>query len=130
MSRLEMSVGEKTLTFRYDVQALCEIEEDHGTLEALLDKMSGKDRPTQAQLYLIACTANAGARFRREAEGVTTEWLRANLSPGQMTKARMMAQAAVMVGMHRENALDDDGDVDETLEEIRKKKEQKTPAAG
>lgn len=130
MSRLEMSVGEKTLTFRYDVQALCEIEEDHGTLDALLDKMSGKDRPTQAQLYLIACTVNAGARFRGEAEGATPEWLRAHLSPGQLTKARVMAQAAVMVGMHRENALDDDGDVDETLEEIRKKKEQKTPAAG
>ena len=130
MSRLEMSVGEKTLTFRYDVQALCEIEEDHGTLDALLDKMSGEDKPTQAQLYLIACTANAGARFRAEAETVTPEWLRDHLSPGQLVKARVMAQAAIMVGMHRENALDDDGDVDETLEEIRKKKEQKTPAAG
>ena len=126
MSSLTLKAGNREMLLRYDLQALWDIEEEHGSIEALLEKMDGRDKPAAATAFLVACMANAGERYRTgrdDIDAVTPEWLKKNLSPGQMNKARGMALKAMVLGNYREYAADDDGDVDETLAEIRKKKE-------
>lgn len=128
MEKLTLKAGGRELLLRYDLQMLCDVEDEYGSLDDLLDKMEGKERPTTHALFMIACAANAGERHRSGAEDVTTEWLKENLSPRQQREASAMARFAIMLGMRREYAADDDGDVDEVLEEIRKKKDEKNPA--
>ena len=128
MEKLTLKAGGRELLLRYDLQMLCDVEEEYGSLDDLLDKMEGKERPTNHALFMIACAANAGERHRGGAEDVTMEWLKENLSPRQQREASAMARLAIMLGMRREYAADDDGDVDEVLEEIRTKKDEKNPA--
>lgn len=128
MKKLTLKAGGRELLLRYDLQMLCDVEEEYGNLDELLEKMDGKERPTKHALYMIACAANTGERHRGGTEDVTPEWLKENLSPKQQKEARAMARIAVMLGMRREYAADDDGDVDEVLEEIRKKKETSSQA--
>lgn len=128
MNKLTLKTGDRELLLRYDIQAMCEIEEEYGCIEDLLDKMAGNARPADAALFLISCTANAGERHRGGRADITPEWLKENLSPKQLKEGRVYAQLAVMLSMKREYATDDDGDVDEVLEEIRKKKEMSSPA--
>lgn len=126
MRKLTLKAGGRELLLRYDLQAMWDIEEEHGSMDALLEKMDGRDKPAAATAFLVACMVNAGERYRTgkdEIDAVTPEWLRKNLSPGQLCKARRMALEAMVLGNHREFVADDDGDVDETLAEIRQKKE-------
>jgi len=103
---------------------MCDAEEKYGSMGKLQEQMTGQEKPMQASIDLMCYLANAGERHEGRKADVTPEWLRANLSPKQLGEARIKCQQALIVGMHRECAEDEDVEVDAVLEEIRKKKAQ------
>ena len=112
--------GGRELRFLFDVQAWCEIEEIFGSLQSMNQRMSSKEKPMEASLALIAVTMNAWNRHKGAPEDVTTDWLKVNLTPGQVTEAALFAKAALVEGMRREDAPEEE-DADVGAEELQKK---------
>ena len=134
MKELSMVAGGREFTLRYTVQVICDAEEKYGSINTLQKRMGGDDKPMEAALDMMAYMANAGEKHAGRKADFTAEWFKQNLSPKQLNDARVLTQRAMLVGMHRECAEDEDVAVDAVLEEIRKKKvESKTknqPAEG
>lgn len=124
MSKLTMIIASRELTMRFDLQAWIDVEETFGSLEALFDALETGKKAMITQLELAAITANAGERYAGREPDISAEWLKKNLSPKQAQKISLMAKAAIIRGMKRENADDDDEEpVDVVAEEIQKKTE-------
>ena len=83
-------------------------------------RMGSKEKPMEASLALIAVTMNAWNRHKCAPEDVTTDWIKVNLTPGQVTEAALFAKAALVEGMRREDAQEEE-DADVGAEELQKK---------
>lgn len=112
--------GGRELRFLFDVQAWCEIEENFGCLQSMNQRMGSKEKPMEASLALIAVTMNAWNRHTGAQADITTDWLKENLTPGQVTEAALFSKAAVVEGMKREDAQEEE-DTDVGAEELQKK---------
>lgn len=124
MSKLSMTVREKQLRMYFDLKAWLEAEEAFGSLEDMYKQLEEGKAPMRNTLTLAAITANAGARHEGREPDVTLEWLQENLSPKQAKAINTMAKIAVVEGMKRETADDEDEPVDVVAEELQKKTEQ------
>lgn len=119
---LVMEVKGRKLLFRFTTRAWYELEQKIGSLNKLLDRIEGDDRPLDAMIELAAQTATAGERFMGGSGKITRDYLIDNLSPKQIRRANALAKTALTVGMHREEADQDDNEViDVVLEELEKK---------
>lgn len=112
--------GGRELRFLFDVRAWCEIEEIFGSLQIMNQRMGSKEKPMEASLALIAVTMNAWNRHTGAQADITTDWLKENLTPGQVTEAALFSKAAVVEGMKREDAQEEE-DTDVGAEELQKK---------
>lgn len=121
MERMVMMVGGAEIRFRFDLEAWCEIEDEIGSLDALTDRLDKNDRPTQASIALIAATINAGKRHAGETDRIDADWVRRSMSPKQFKLANALARQAFVIGMRRDEAQDEDEDVDVVAQEIKKK---------
>ena len=122
--KLEMTVAGRVLSPRWDVPAWMELEDNGHSLDALTDEMFGST-PTKARLIFASALINSGARLKGEKADMTPEWLKTNLTPSQLKELTNLTNMAYLVGNHRENAADEDGEeeVDAVLEELQKKRE-------
>lgn len=118
---LEMKIGEKTLIFRFTTRAWLEVEEKIGSLSRLFKRIEEDDRPLDASIVLAAACATAGEKHAGGSEKITEDYLIDNLSPKQIKEANALARRALTIGMHREEADQDDEPVDAVLEELKKK---------
>lgn len=124
MNKLSMTVRGKELKMYFDLQAWLDAEEAYGSLEEMYKQLEEGKAPMRNALTLAAITANAGARHAGREPDVTTEWLMENLSPKQARAINTMAKIAVIKGMKRETADDEDDAVDVVAEELQKKTEE------
>lgn len=108
---LVLEVKERKLLFRFTTRAWLAIEAQLGSLGALLERMSGSDRPLDAAITLITETANAGDRYAGGKGDITRDFIIDNLTPKQIKAATHLAKTAVTAGMRREEADQDDGEV-------------------
>ena len=83
-------------------------------------RMGSKEKPMEASLALIAVTMNAWNRHTGAQADITTDWLKENLTPGQVTEAALFSKAAGVEGMKREDAQEEE-DTDVGAEELQKK---------
>lgn len=121
---LEMKAAGRELLFRFDTKAWIEIEERLGSLDALLG-----DASTKAMIELASVTATCGERHRGSGEEITVEWLTDKLTPRQIKRAGSLARQALIVGMRREYAEQDEDEViDVVLQELDAKNKKKDPA--
>lgn len=122
--KLEMTVGGRVLAVRWDVPAWMELEENGYSLDELTDEMFSK-KPTKARIVFASALINSGARQKGEKADMTPEWLKANLTTSQLKALTNLCNMAYIMGNHRENAADEDGEeeVDAVLEELQKKRE-------
>lgn len=127
---LAFETKERKLLFRFTARAWWNIEEQVGSLDKLLERMNGNDRPMDATCILIAETATAGARHAGSRDRVTKDYILDNLTPLQIRSAASVAKAAVSAGMRREELGQDDGEiVDAILLEIEAEKSAKKESA-
>ena len=128
MAKISLEAAGRTLVLRYDIQCMLDIEETCGTMDDAQKRMAGKGgKRAETVLAVLCAMVNAGQRHEGKEPDVTVDWLRDNLTPAQFERARVLIQQAIIVGMQRECAADDDREVDAVLEELRKKKEQNSP---
>lgn len=117
---LVLETKERKLLFRFTVRAWLEVEEQLGSLERMLERMSGGEKPLEATIALITATAKAGDLYAGGDGKIDRETIIDHLTPGQIKKAARLAKHAVTAGMRREDVSQDDGEViDAILEEIR-----------
>lgn len=116
-----MTIQGRDLYFYFDTKAWLEVEKEFGSLEKMYEDFDSAPKPMAQQLKLAAITINAGARKEGREESVDVDWLAENATPKQVRKANAFARVAIIVGMQRENANDEDNDVDVVAEEIQKK---------
>ena len=127
---LVMIVKERKLLFRFTTRAWWNIEQKFGSLDKLLERAGGDDRPMDAMLELCAETATAGESYNGSKDVITKEWLIDNLSPLEVKRAQAKARDALTVGMRRENVDQDDSEViDVILEEIKAAEREKKERA-
>lgn len=110
----------KELRFLFDVRAWCDIEEIFGSLQAMNQRMGSMEKPMDASISLIAVTINAWNRHSGTQADMTEDWLKDNLTPAQVTEAALYAKTALVDGMKREDAQEED-DSDVGAEELQKK---------
>lgn len=126
MARYNMRAAGRTIRLRLDTQAWVEIEEEFGTLPAMVAAMQGDDKPTDAVLRGCAILARAGARHAGEDPALAPDaaWMRDNLAPKQVRPQLFtLALGAITTGLRRDDVGQEDEDVDVVAEEIAKKKD-------
>lgn len=117
MEKLEMKAAGRVLRFAFDLRAWFDLERVFGSLTEMNRRLEENDRPMEASMELAAITATAGDR---SSEPVTAAWLMEHLTPKQAGKAAMLAKAAFVEGMTREEE-EPEGPTDAVLEELQKK---------
>jgi len=128
---LVLETKERKLLFRFTTRAWLNIENQLGSLNILLERMSGDERPMDATVTLIAETAKAGDLHAGGDGKIDREYIIDHLTPGQIKKAARLAKTAVTAGMRREEIDQDDGEViDAILLEIEAEKRAKKATAG
>lgn len=110
------------MRLRWDLKAWIELEESGYSIERVLEETRG-ETPLRAWLAFAAAMANSGARHAGEPADVTAGWLEEHLTPTQMRTAEAACTAAYLLGNRRQNAEDDDTEVDAVLEELKKKRD-------
>lgn len=126
---LTMEAGGREFTMRFTVQAMVEAEKQYGSIENLQAAMTGEDKPITAALDMITIMANEGERHEGRKPTFTREWMAKNLSPKQLTKAKIMTQHAMMVGWRREVSTDEDMTIDVVLREMAEERKKKAAEA-
>lgn len=122
MDGLAIKASSKELRLRWDVAAWLELEDGGYSIERVLAETQG-ETPHRAWLAFAAAMANSGARHAGEVANVTAEWLAQQLTPAQLRQAKAACMVAYLLGNRRQNAEDDDTEVDAVLEELKKKKD-------
>lgn len=110
------------LRLRWDLKAWLELEENGNNIKQVLADVQS-ETPLRAWLAFMAVMANSGARHAGEPTDITTEWLTEHLTVTQMRVAKEACTLAYLLGNRRENAEDDDTEVDAVLEELKKKRD-------
>lgn len=108
---LAFETKERKLLFRFTTRAWWNIEREVGSLEKLLERMNGDDRPLDATCLLISETATAGERFAGGKEKITKDYVIDNLTPLQIRRVTKIAKSAVTAGFRREDLDQNDGEV-------------------
>lgn len=117
---LTLEVKGRKLLFRFTTRAWHNLEKKVGSLNKLLNRVSGDDRPMDAMLELCAETTTAGEHYNGSKDVITKDWLIDNLSPLEVKRAQAMARDALTIGMRRESVDQDDSEViDVYLEEAK-----------
>lgn len=121
MSKISMEIAGQEVSFLWTVGALMELEELGYKHSELLDGLSG-EMPTKMRLCLAAAQINAAGGLAK-GKNATPEWLKSHMPYGKLAELARCTVAAYMVGIRRENMEDDaEGDTDEVLAELQKKR--------
>lgn len=121
MGKISMEIAGQEVRFLWTVGALMELEELGYKHSELLDGLRG-EMPTKMRLCLAAAQINAAGGLT-EGKAATPEWLKSHMPYGKLAELAKCTVAAYMVGIRRESMEDDaEGDTDEVLAELQKKR--------
>lgn len=121
MDKLTMNAGGRVVRLRWDLAAWVELEDSGYGIERVLAEIQS-ETPHRAWLAFAAVMANSGARYAGEPADFTPEWLIAHFTAAQMREAEAACKIAYLLGNRRQNADDDDTEIDAVLAELKKKK--------
>ena len=122
MDRLTIKAGGRVVRLRWDLKAWLELEDGGYSIGRVLAETQS-ETPHRAWLAFMAAMANSGARHAGEPADVTAGWLAEHLTTTQMREAEAACTLAYLLGNRRQNAEDDDTEVDAVLEELKKKRD-------
>lgn len=111
----------RELALWWDLAAWFEAEERAGSIDALVQRVTGDEQPAQASALLIELTVNAGYRRMGSEERIDQEWIKKNLGCKAFGRLNAMARRAYIEGMKREDADEEEEAVDLVAQEIKKK---------
>ena len=120
---IRYNVGGRELALAFTLSAMAEMEEAFGE-EGLISNgglgtttIKGKNLAKTIEIL-----ANTGEELEGRERNVTAHWVALHIRPGRLLDAQKAVFAALQDGMRMENDEDNgDEEVDEVLEELRKK---------
>lgn len=116
-----LTIADRSAELIFDMTSWEAMEEQVGVLDGFDELMTGKERLKNMR-RCVAILSKEGARLKRGAE-MPADWLKENMSPGDVRKLGPAIRAAITAGMAMETSATEGGDqvVDEVLAEIEKK---------
>ena len=120
---VSVNIGGRDIPLRYDMRAQMQIEEDLDMdCNELMDRLKQRKKTSRLVMGAIRVLGNEGLRHAGQDADLTAEWLEEHITPARVNLYRVALQAAITASWFMETE-DTEKERDETLEEIRKKKE-------
>lgn len=118
-----VTIAGRDIPLRYDMRSQMQIEEELDMdCNELMDKLKQKKKTSRIVMDCVRVLGNEGLRHAGQDADLTAEWLEEHITPARVNLYRVALQAAITASWFMETE-DPDRERDETLEEIRKKKE-------
>lgn len=116
-----ITISGRTIPLAFDVAALLEVEEKHGSMDGLMDAIKAEEHAAAKRVELVMLLAERGEKHAPTGTPVTREWLKDYASPHDLGVLLAAAIKNASRNLSGEKSPGKDKPIDVTLQEIESK---------